>query len=88
MSNNTEFNNPKNSNEWIKWIEETDSSDNFIFYEYKYFSNIQKIGSTKIFGKIYRANWKNSHEYLTLKSFYDLNKTTIKEIVREVIIEY
>jgi hypothetical protein len=31
----------------------------FRFYEHKNFSNVKKIG-TGGFGKVYRANWKNS----------------------------
>ena len=31
------------------------------------------------------ANWKNSHRYLALKSFFNFNHITIKEIVNEVI---
>ncbi|PKK74604.1 hypothetical protein RhiirC2_846694 [Rhizophagus irregularis] len=53
------------------------------FYEQEYFSNVQRIG-TGGFGKVYRANWKNSDQYLALKSFFDLDDVTAKEIVHEV----
>ena len=57
----------------------------FRLYEYEHFSNVQRIG-TGGFGKVYRANWKNSNKYLALKSFASLNNITAKEIVQEVII--
>ncbi|CAB4388559.1 unnamed protein product [Rhizophagus irregularis] len=53
------------------------------FYEQEYFSNVQRIG-TGGFGKVYRANWKNSDQYLALKSFFDLDDVTAKEIVHEL----
>ncbi|GBC02992.1 hypothetical protein RclHR1_04920001 [Rhizophagus clarus] len=37
MSNNIEHKNSINSNEWNKWIQEANSSNHFVFYEYKYF---------------------------------------------------
>jgi hypothetical protein len=59
-------------------------SKNYIkYYEYDHFIDNQEIGSGN-FGKVYRANWKNSHRYLALKSF-NLNHNIIKEIVNEVI---
>ncbi len=48
-------------------------------------SNVQEIGSGT-FGKVYRANWKNSYSDFALKSFYNFNNITAKEIVCEVII--
>ena len=78
MSNNVE-----NSNEWINWIEEAISKKHIKYYEYDHFSDIQEIGSGN-FGKVYRVNWKNSRRYLALKSFSNLNRITIKEIVNEV----
>ena len=88
MSNNTEFTAATgNSNERADWIEEAIAKNYFKYYEYKHFSNIQEIGSGS-FGKVYRVNWKNSHKYLALKSFFNLNHSTIKEIVYEVIIHF
>ena len=75
-----------NSNEWINWINETISKKLIKYYEYDHFYNVEEIGSGSS-GKVYRANWKSSHRYLVLKSFFNLNHTTIKEIVNEVIIE-
>ena len=86
MSNNNELKVTENSNGCINWIEESLSKKHIKYYEYKHFSNIQEIGSGNS-GKVYRVNWKNSHEYLALKSFFDLNNhIVVKEIVQEVII--
>ncbi|CAB4379509.1 unnamed protein product [Rhizophagus irregularis] len=80
MSNNTEF----NSNEWIDWIEEAIIKKHIKYYDYKYFNNIQEIGSGG-FGKVYRANWKSFHNHLVLKSFFNINNNaTVKEIVNEI----
>src|ERR1043165_7976694 len=72
------------SNEWINWIEEAISKKHIKYYEYHHFSDIQEIGSGN-FGKVYRANWKNSHRYFALKSIFNLNHITFEEIVNEVI---
>ncbi|EXX77178.1 uncharacterized protein OCT59_007092 [Rhizophagus irregularis] len=72
----------KNTNEWVNWIEESISKEYYIFYEQKHFSNIQKVG-TGGFGKVYRASWKNS-KYFALKSFFNFDDVTAKEIVHEL----
>jgi hypothetical protein len=74
-----------NVNEWVNWIEEAITKKQIKHYVYDQFHNIEKVGSGS-FGKVYRANWKNSHKYLALKSFFNLNNATVKEIVNEVII--
>ena len=84
MSNNTELKVTGNSNEWINWIEESIAKKNIKYYDYKHFNNFQEIGFGG-FGKVYRANWKSSHNYLALKSFFNFN-ITAKEIINEVII--
>ncbi|CAB4379639.1 unnamed protein product [Rhizophagus irregularis] len=76
-----------NSNEWINWIEEGLSKKLIKYYEFEQFYNLQEVGSGG-FGKVQRANWKNSHKYYALKSFSTFNDTTIKEIVHEVVINY
>ena len=83
MSNNTEFKVSENSNTWINWIEEAISKQHIKYYDYEYFYNFEEIGFG-CFGKVYRANWKNSHKHLALKSFFNFNNTTAKEIVHEV----
>ena len=83
--NDTEMQATENSNEWIDWINDAISKKLIKYYEYDHFYNIEEIGSGS-FGKVYRANWKNSNKYLALKSFTSLNNTTAKEIVHEVII--
>ena len=85
MSNNIEPNATGNSTEWIKWIEEAVTKNYFKHYEFNHFNNIQEIGSGG-FGKVYRANWKNSGRYFALKSFFSLNNAMVKEIVNEVCI--
>ncbi len=74
-----------NSNDWNSWIEEAISKKLIKHYEFEQFYNFQEIGSGG-FGKVSRANWKNSHKYYALKSFLNFNDATIKEIVHEVII--
>ncbi|RGB31020.1 kinase-like domain-containing protein [Rhizophagus diaphanus] len=75
--------NTENTNECIKWIEEAISKEYFRLYEHKYFSNVQRIG-TGGFGKVYRVNWKNSDQYLALKSFSNVDDVIAKEIVHEL----
>ena len=84
MSNNTDT---SNSNEWINWIEESIANEIIKYYDYNHFNNIQEIGFGG-FGKVYRANWKSSYSYLALKSFFDFNNITAKEIINEVIMIY
>ena len=87
MSENTEFNVTENTNEWINWIEEAISKQHIKYYEYEYFRNFKEVGVGSS-GKVYRVNWKNSHEHLALKSFFNFNDSMAKEIVREVIMKY
>ena len=84
MSDIIERKDTENTNECINWLEEAIVKEYLKYYEYNNFSNIKEIGSGG-FGKVYRANWKNFENYLALKSFFNLNDVTIKEIVREVI---
>ena len=81
MSDKNEIPAIENSNELI---EEAISKRHVKYYDYKHFHNIQKIGNSDG-EKIYRANWKNSEDYIALKSLFNHNNATIKEIVREVI---
>ncbi|CAB4385543.1 unnamed protein product [Rhizophagus irregularis] len=65
------------------WIEEAISKKHIKYYNYKDFFNSEVIGSGG-FGKVYRANWKNSRNILALKSFRD---STNKNIVEELKIQ-
>ncbi|CAB4438189.1 unnamed protein product [Rhizophagus irregularis] len=76
MSNNIDV---INSSEWI----DKAFAKNFIkYYEYNHFSNIQQVSSDSSC-KVYRANWKDSHNHLTLKSFFNFNSVTVNEIINE-----
>jgi hypothetical protein len=70
-------------NEWIDWIEKSVDDNRIKKYEHKYFHNHQRIGDGA-FAKVYRVNWKNSEQYLALKSFFGYGNDTAKEIVHEV----
>ncbi|CAB4440457.1 unnamed protein product [Rhizophagus irregularis] len=82
----TELKMTDNSNEWINWIEETVAKKQIKYYDYNNFNDIQEIGFGS-FGKVYRANWKSSHSYLALKSFFNFN-VTAKEIVNELKLQH
>jgi hypothetical protein len=73
-----------NANSWSNLIEEAISKNRIKYYGYDHFYNIEEINSG-FFGKVYCANWKNPQKYLVLKSFINVNKSTIKEIISEVI---
>jgi hypothetical protein len=86
MSDSIKMYATKYNNEWVNWIEEAIDKEHIEYYEYNEFSNIQEIG-TGSFAKMYRANWRNLKEYFALKSFFNLDKVTLKEIVHEVILD-
>ncbi|GBB88346.1 hypothetical protein RclHR1_01490027 [Rhizophagus clarus] len=65
------------------WLEEAISNKYIKYYEYKHFSNIQKVG-IGYFAEVFRANYKDSEQYLASKSFFNLDIATIKEINREL----
>ena len=75
------------SNEWINWIETAIAKEYVKYYEHRHFSDTQEIGSGR-FGKVFRTNCKDFckdiEQYLVLKSFFNLNNVTAKEIIREV----
>ncbi|RGB27595.1 kinase-like domain-containing protein, partial [Rhizophagus diaphanus] len=81
-ANNTELKVIDNSNEWIDWIEESILNKQIRYYDYKHFNDIQEIGVGSS-GNVCRANLKNSHGYLILKSFINFN-IIAKEIVNEL----
>lgn len=53
-----------------------------LYYDYSDFSNIKEIGVGK-FGRVYRAERRNSEQYFALKSL-NFDKDILEEIVREV----
>ncbi|RIA86890.1 kinase-like domain-containing protein [Glomus cerebriforme] len=83
MSDNINFQDTENTNEWINWIEEAIDKKHIRYYEYVHFSDIKEIGSGG-FGKVFRANWRKTEKYFALKSFFSLNNITTKEIVNEI----
>ena len=80
MSNKTDL--VEESNVYISWLEKSITDEYFNNYEYSDFRNIQPIGKGS-FGKVFRANWKDTDTIFALKSFdnYDLS---LKEVVNEV----
>ncbi|GBC22591.2 kinase-like domain-containing protein [Rhizophagus irregularis DAOM 181602=DAOM 197198] len=73
--------------ESINWIEEAIFKKHLKFYEYKKFSNFQQISVGSI-GKVYRANYdKNLEKQFAIKSFFNFNNITLKEIIRELKIQ-
>jgi hypothetical protein len=87
MSDNKKIQDTENTNEWINWIEEAIIKEHLNYYEYDHFKDVQEIG-TGGFGKVYCASWKKSRKQFALKSFFDINNVTMKEIVCEVIYLY
>ncbi len=73
--------------ECIDLIEDAISKKNIKYYEYNHFSNFKKIGFGG-FGMVYHADWKNSRQPFALKSFFNFDHDTVKEIFREVIKTY
>ncbi len=67
---------------YIDWLENSIVNEYFNYYEYSDFKNIQPIG-IGAFGKVSRANWKDTNTIFALKSF-DNHKLTLKEVVNEV----
>ncbi|EXX72669.1 uncharacterized protein OCT59_024352 [Rhizophagus irregularis] len=87
MSDNIEMQDTENTSESINWIEEAIFKKHLKFYEYKKFSNFQQISVGSI-GKVYRANYdKNLEKQFAIKSFFNFNNITLKEIIRELKIQ-
>ncbi|CAB4388556.1 unnamed protein product [Rhizophagus irregularis] len=68
---------------YVNWVEEAIGKEYYKLYENNNFHNVQEIGSST-FGKVYRANWKNSEQYIALKSFSNLSDVAVKEIAYEL----
>jgi hypothetical protein len=80
MSNDTEI---EETNYYINWLEKSISEERIKYYDYGEFNNIESIGSGS-FGSVARATWKNTDRFFALKSFFNPDKLTLKEIVNEV----
>ena len=65
------------------WLEELITNEYLNYYEYSDFKNMEPIGKGT-FGKVSRANWRNTHTIFILKSFDDY-KSTLKQVVNEVL---
>ena len=70
----------------INWLEKSIASDYLNYYEYSNFKNIQPIGCGA-FGRVCRANWKDTDNIFSLKSFHYC-ESTLKEVVKEVLNMY
>lgn len=76
--------NCQNESECINWLDEAINKEHIKYYKYDQFNNVKIIGSGG-FGKVFRANWKNTGNILALKEFkYD---TAVKEIINEVTVQ-
>src|SRR3954468_9159662 len=61
-------------------------AENYIKYcKFENFVNIEEIGAG-VFSQVYRANRRHFSGFIALKSFFNFNKITIEEIIREVFI--
>ncbi|CAB4404698.1 unnamed protein product [Rhizophagus irregularis] len=67
----------------INWIEDAISKRLIRYYDYKYFNDIQDVGSGG-FGQVSRAKWRKNDQYFALKSFFNLNHITINEVIHEI----
>ncbi|RIA84799.1 kinase-like domain-containing protein [Glomus cerebriforme] len=67
---------------YIDWLEKSIAEEHIIYYPYSEFNNLRKIGKGS-FGKVFRANWKNTDKVFALKNFNN-DRTTLKEVVNEI----
>ena len=81
MSNETDI---KETNAYVDQLEKSIADEYFNYYEYSNFKNTRPIGNGA-FGRISRANWKDTDAIFALKSFNDHN-LTLKMVVNEVLI--
>ena len=73
-----------NESDLEDWLENSITNEYFNYYKYSDLKDtIQLIGEGN-FGKVFRANWKNSDRFFALKAFNE-DKITIKEFVKEVM---
>ena len=75
----------KDTNYYINWLENSIAEGHIKCYEYSDFKNLQQIGIGS-FGSVVRATLKNINHFFALKSFFNTNNITLKEVVNEVLI--
>ncbi|CAB4417904.1 unnamed protein product [Rhizophagus irregularis] len=71
------------NNIYIDWLEEKISSEYLIYYDYSEFKNFTIIGKGSS-ANVYRANYKNTDNFVALKHFYNNYTTTLKEFINEI----
>ncbi|CAB4399422.1 unnamed protein product [Rhizophagus irregularis] len=76
--------NCQNESEWINWLDEAINKEHIKYYKYDQFNNVKIIGSGG-FGKVFRANWRNTGNILALKEFK--YNTAVKEIINEIYLQ-
>ncbi|CAB4387584.1 unnamed protein product [Rhizophagus irregularis] len=72
----------KESNIYIDWLEKSINDEYINYYNYLEFKNLNPLGSGS-YGRVFRANWKNTDGIFALKTFNN-DKITLKEIVNEI----
>ena len=82
MSKETKETELKESNIYIDWLEKSINDEYINYYNYLEFKNLNPLGSGS-YGRVFRANWKNTDGIFALKTFNN-DKITLKEIVNEV----
>ncbi|CAB5342673.1 unnamed protein product [Rhizophagus irregularis] len=79
MSTNT----LKDSNHYIDWLERSIADEHIKYYEYSDFKNIRPIGNGS-YGKVNRANWKNTDDHFFALKYFSNDKQTLEEIIKEL----
>jgi hypothetical protein len=65
---------------WVEWIEQGLANGEYNFYDYKDLSNVEQIGSSKV----YKAIMKKDEEEITVTMKYIGNKLSTREVQSEV----
>ncbi|GBB95585.1 hypothetical protein RclHR1_02570019 [Rhizophagus clarus] len=73
----------KDLNYYKDWLEDLISEENIKLYTYLDFVNIKPIGSGA-YGNVVRASRKNYNRFFALKSFFNNDEQTLKEVVKEL----
>ena len=67
----------------IDWLEKSITEEHIKSYEYSDFKNAHQIGNGS-FASVVRVNLKTSNRPFAIKTFFNSDKITLKEIVNEV----